>query len=160
MKKGKKLNPVVLIFVCIVIAFKLLNLGFLYSKVIITGGETDINNLVAAYQHALNNEDVDEYMRLVPACERTREEKKYIRDHLKEYSGKDYNMVVVEKKQEGIERAGEESVQLFFMNPMFSPIVNEVYSVKVRVEDTDVRVFDLDVYRCGKKYFINDVDVY
>ena len=159
MKSSKKVSPVIIVLASILIAIDIFFLIVYCIKLFPTGGSDSIDSLVTEYQYAINHGDETLYLSLIPGCQRTREEKEYIKQHLNEYTGKDYKMTVVESKSVGWNQAMRDSADLFLLNPILSPFITDSYYVNVRVDEESSYRIMLVVYKCGGHYFINDVEI-
>lgn len=157
MNTSNKMNPFVLVLVIFLVAVNVINLFILGSKVIVFGGESSVESVVATYQTAINTGDADLYLSIVPAVEKSRSEKKYIKENIKDYAGKDYKIAIVDKtKQPSIDNA-EDFAKLVMMDPFFFPIIKEKNILTVKVSGADEFTTKLTVYRIGDRYFLDDV---
>ena len=160
MKDSSKLNPVVIVIICILMAIKLFDVVSLYGRIIPSGGKKSIDELVVSYQDAVNAGDASAYLKLVPGSERTSVEKKYIRENINDYAGNNYKMSVKASIPEEANRTISSAAKLFLMDPLFAPIVNEKVHVKILVESDKGSYYEvLTVYQINGRYYIDDVDV-
>ena len=159
MKKSKKLNPVAIVIIGILLAIRAFVVFGIFVRAFPSGGAESINDLVGKYQVALNDNDMEAYLKLLPPGERTNKEKEFLLMNFNKYSGNSYKMSVVEYEDCGKVNTADAAVSLLALDPLFAPIVADSYYVTVRVEDCDSYRINLIVYRCGNKYFLNDIQI-
>ena len=162
MYQKKKLNPVIIVLAVILICINLVALLSFAGRIFQNGGEETVNQLVLRYQYAINDGDVDAFMRLLPRSERVSEEKEYVKKNIEEYSGNNYLFELEDTIHKDYDAAGKDTVMLFIIDPMFSPLVFDSYELKLKVTDENENTYHtkMNVCKIGKKYYISDIFMY
>ena len=150
--------------VSIIVAFLVISLGVLtvfmnWGPFKQKGGKGSVNELFDAYIQAVNNRDVDAYMKLIPKAERIAEEKKAVKDMMSSFPSDQTSMSLVMGSSkdlgDGKKKAVSEKLNNMSMMPVRVDSVQEVdATLKYGDEEKHVK---FTVIESGDNFFIDDV---
>ncbi len=156
--KSKKLNPVVLILIILLLCTKTFLVVSMGGRVFQSGGKETPGALIADFEDAVNKGSVDDYMALLPRSERTKAERAYIKKHIEDYSGRDIEIEVVSTAESDQLDGMEQAVKLALLDPMFCPFITSTCLIKVDITDSG-RTYPtyINAVKINGKYYLDDI---